>query len=115
MDLREVELNSSYNQLCAKLSQTFGKKPDLNGILFLIGVQELGKGVQNFSKEQKQDLMHIATCKLLSQAGFYSLSHKDQDGWPHWNKVSDLPFLSVDEQEKFLKMMAIEYFNEIGI
>ncbi len=43
----------------------FGKKPDMNGILFLIGMRELGQ-LREFAKDEKMDLMHIATCKLLA-------------------------------------------------
>jgi hypothetical protein len=64
-DFSEEDLFKKWHALTAKLGNMFGKRPDLNGVLFLIGVQELGRGYQNFSKEQKQDLMHIAICKLL--------------------------------------------------
>ena len=61
-----------WGNLVRFLEQTTGKKPkDLNGVLFLIGVQELGKGALRFDKEQKQDLMHIAICKVLSIGGFF--------------------------------------------
>lgn len=94
-----------------------GKKPkDLNGLLFLIGVQELGKGYQHFSKEEKQDLMHIAICKVLSLSGFYELEGTDEDGWPHWKLVKKLPHFDLLEQEKLLKMHIIDYFNqELGL
>lgn len=89
-----------------------GEKPkDLNGTLFLIGVQELGKGHQFFTKEQKQDLMHIAICKVLSYAGFYELEGLDEEGWPHWKLVKKVPHVDLLEQEKLLKMQVIEYFE----
>jgi hypothetical protein len=84
--------------------------------LFLVGVQELGQGHKNFSKEQKQDLIHIGICKVLSYSGFYSLDYIDQDGWPHWKMEKELPFLDVLDQEKLLKIQVIEYFeNEFEI
>ena len=46
--------------------------PDLEAILFLIGIQELGRiPKENFSKEEKKDLMHIAICTLLENDGFF--------------------------------------------
>lgn len=85
-------------------------------MLFLIGVQELGQGQQNFSKEEKQDLMHIAICKVLSFSGFYQLEGTDEEGWPHWKAVRALPHFDLLEQEKLLKMHIIEYFEkEYGI
>ncbi len=91
------------------------KKPDLNVILFLIGIQELGKGKKKYTKEQKQDLMHIGICKVLSYSGYYELEGIDQEGWPHWKKVRDLPKFDLLEQEKFLKAHIIEYFSEVGL
>ena len=83
----------------------------INAVLFLIGVQELGRGVNSFSKEEKQDLMHIAICKVLSYAGFYDLEGIDEDGWPHWKLMRELPHFDLLEQEKLLKMHIIEYFE----
>jgi len=47
--------------------------PDLQSILYLIGIQELGRWdpEKNFSKEEKQDLMHVAVCTLLEEDGYF--------------------------------------------
>lgn len=96
----------------AALEKTVTKKPkDLNGVLFLIGMQELGRGPARFTKEEKQDLMHIAICKVLSLAGYYTLEGQDEQGWPHWKLVKKLPHFDLLEQEKLLKMHVIEYFE----
>ena len=82
-DLENVKIE--WTKLIGILTEVLGKKPnDLNSILFMIGVQELGKGPISFSKEEKQDLIHIATCKVLSFSNYYTLEGVDQDGWPHW-------------------------------
>lgn len=114
---KDLDLERKWLKLREKLKEVLGKKPaDLNGILFLIGVQELGSGGQNFSKEEKQDLIHLGICKCLSMAGYYELDGQDAEGWPHWRLVKKLPHLDVIEQEKLLKMCALDYFsNEIGI
>ena len=89
--------------------------PDLNTVLFLIGMQELGRWKKGFSKEEKQDLMHIAICKVLSLAGYYELEGLDEQGWPHWKLVKKLPHFDLLEQEKLLKMHVLEYFEkELG-
>ncbi len=109
---RDLDLEKRWAKLLEGLKDSIGKKPnDLNGVLFLIGVQELGKGIKTFSKEQKQDLMHIAVCKVLSYAGFYELDFIDQEGWPHWNLVKELPHFDLLEQEKLLKLQVLEYFE----
>lgn len=113
---RDLELERQWQALLNEIEKSLGKKPrDLNSVLFIIGVQELGKGAKNFSKEEKQDLMHIAICKVLSLSGYYSLDGTDQQGWPHWKLEKKLPHFDLLEQEKLLKMHVIEYFeHEVG-
>lgn len=109
---RDLELEKRWSRLLAKLDEKLGKKPkDLNGVLFLIGVQELGRGHAHFSKEEKQDLLHIAICKVLSLSGYYELEGIDKDGWPHWGLIKKLPHFDLLEQEKLLKIHVLEYFE----
>ncbi len=109
-DLDLQNLKNKWGELCIKLSDKFGEEPDLQVVLFLIGVQELGKGPLKFSKDEKQDLMHIAVCRLLSTFGYYELTGHDQDGWPHWQLLNKLPPLTLREQDLLLKQAAVEYF-----
>ena len=110
---RDLELEKNWHLLLQEIERLLGQKPkDLNGVLFLIGVQELGKGHQLFTKEQKQDLLHIAICKVLSYAGYYQLEGLDKDGWPHWKMMKKLPRFDLLEQEKLLKMHVLEYFEK---
>jgi hypothetical protein len=112
MSAEDNELELKWILLLDKLQKILGKRPaDLNAVLFLIGVQELGQGVKPFSKEQKQDLMHVAICKLLSYSGIYEFEGIDEQGWPHWKLAKKLPFLDLLEQEKLLKSLAIDYFD----
>lgn len=110
---RDLEQERIWAALLASLEAMIGKKPkDLNEVLYLIGIQELGQGVKHFSKEEKQDLMHIAICKVLSLAGYYELEGLDAQGWPHWKLIKKLPHFDLLEQEKLLKMHVIEYFEK---
>ena len=92
--------------------ERFGKKPDLETILFLVGVQEFGDIREKFTKEQKQDLMHIAVCQLLSESGYYELERVDEDGWPHFKQLKALPELNMIEQENFIKDHVLLYFEK---
>lgn len=110
------ETNEKWNKLAEKLSGQFDSDlPDLKAVLFLIGVQELGSGPRKFSKRQKEELMHIATCRLFSELGYYELEGLDKDGWPHWKKIKKVPFYSIFEQEILLKQLIIHYFEEQGV
>lgn len=110
---RDLELERKWSALLGKLEKVMSKKPkDLNGVLFLIGLHELGRGPRVFSKEEKQDLMHIAICKVLSLAGYYELEGLDEEGWPHWRLIKKLPHFDLLDQEKLLKMHVLEYFEK---
>ena len=110
---KDLSLQKEWVDLLYKIKEVTGKRPtDLNAVLFLIGVQELGKGNRSFSKEEKQDLMHIAICKVLSLAGYYELAGLDEEGWPHWKLKKKLPRFDLMEQEKLLKIQIIQYFKE---
>lgn len=101
-------------QLEQQLVERFGKKPDLETVLFLIGIEVLGDVKKKYTKEQKQDLMHIAVCTLLSQSGYFEPDYTDNDGWPHFRQLKALPTLSLREQEDFLKDHVLLYFQQSG-
>ena len=86
--------------------------PDLQAVLFLIGIQEACVLKKSFTKEEKQDLMHIATCHLLSQEGYFEFEGRDQDGWPHYKQIRVIPFEGVKAQEELLKENIIRYFDQ---
>lgn len=95
----------------ARLVERFGKKPDMEAILFLIGIQETGMVTEKFTKEQKQDLMHVAICTLMTPSGYYELEGVDQDGWPHYKQLKAMPDMNPIEQENFLKDHVLLYFD----
>ena len=110
---KDLILAEDWVDLIHKIKEVTGKGTvNLNAVLYLIGIQELGQGAKSFSKEQKQDLLHIAICKVLSLAGYYELEGHDEDGWPHWKLLKSLPRFDLIEQEKLLKMQILEYFNK---
>ncbi|HEX6846160.1 MAG TPA: hypothetical protein VF144_04235 [Chitinophagaceae bacterium] len=106
------DLQTRWWTLEAKLAERFGKKPDMEAILFLIGMQETGFIKEKITKEQKQDLMHVAVCTLFMQSGYYELEGKDVDGWPHFRQLKSLPPLTAIEQENFMKDHILLYFED---
>lgn len=110
--LAQDDLQQRWWNLEAKLVERFGKKPDLETVLFLVGVQEFGDIKEKFSKEQKQDLMHVAVCSLLAKSGYYELERVDEDGWPHFRQLKALPDMNMFDQENFIKDHVLLYFEE---
>jgi len=110
--LASDDLQKRWWDLEIRLTERFGKKPDLEAILFLIGIQELGVIRGKFTKEQKQDLMHVAVCTLLSQSGYYTIDSRDEEGWPHFRQLKPMPDMNPVEQENFIKDHILLYFQQ---
>lgn len=92
-----------------------GEEIDIDGMLFLIGVQELGIGKKKFKKDEKVNLMHVAVCRILEPYGYYRFDGKDADGWPQFELISELPDLKSNEQTLLMKKAIILYFEEQGL
>ncbi|WP_019988898.1 hypothetical protein [Rudanella lutea] len=108
------DTDRTWNLLLDQLETMVGKRPaDLNAVLFLIGIQELGVGPRRFSKEQKQDLLHIATCRVLSLSGYYAFDGYDKDGWPSWTLVKPIPQTNLAAQEYLIQQHVIQYFEQV--
>lgn len=111
---RDEQLKSRWELVVKKLSDQFatGENLDLDAIIYLIGVQELGQFDRKFKKDHKLDLMHIAICRLLMPYGYYELDFVDQEGWPHYKTKEQLPFLKAGEQSVLMKEAIVNYFLE---
>ena len=108
----DYQFEKTWNETITRVSAQFGEKLDYAAILFLIGVQEHGKDYQNFKKDQKVELMHIGICSLLVPYGYYTFVGRDEDGWPHYQQVLEMPKQETAQQEKILKINAIRYFQD---
>lgn len=108
----DYEFERKWKDLLTHLGDKFGEELDLQGILFLVGVQELGMGFRKFKKDDKINLLHIAICTLLEPYGYYEFSGRDEDGWPHFEVLKTLPPLSKEQQDKLMRVSLIEYFEK---
>ena len=110
--LYRLSMASDWEILQIKLKDRFGEAMDYDAILFLIGLQELGKSFKKYKKDQKLEIMHVAICTLLEPFGFYEFAGRDDDGWPHWNLKEQLPFLDAKQQNKLIIDAIIDYFKK---
>lgn len=112
--VKDEELKKRWNIVVKKLSKQFaeGEQLDLDGIIYLIGVQELGQLHRRFKKDEKVNLMHIAICRLLVPYGYYHLDYIDGEGWPHYVSKAQLPNLKAGEQTLLMKEAIVNYFLE---
>jgi hypothetical protein len=114
---RDEQLKERWEALVILLSNRFadGEKLDLDAIIYLVGVQELGQLHRKFKKEEKINLMHIAICRLLEPFGYYEFEYFDEAGWPHYKIVEQLPLLKAGEQSVLMKEAIVQYFVEMEV
>lgn len=112
---KDTSLKEKWDFLVEELTNQFsdGDTLNLDGIIYLIGVQELGQGKRLFKKDEKVNLMHIAICKLLEPYGYYEFDFFDEDGWPHYKVLTELPNLKPGEQTVLMKEAIVNYFEGI--
>ncbi|MDO8999970.1 MAG: hypothetical protein Q7W45_09415 [Bacteroidota bacterium] len=103
---------SDWERLQIKLKERFDGEMDYDSILFMIGLQELSKPFKKYKKDEKLEVMHIAICTLLEPYGFYEFLGRDEDGWPHWKLVQNLPHLDSKQQNKLIIDSIIDYFKK---
>ena len=111
---RDLQLKERWEQLVQKLSVQFADVDtmELDAIIYLVGVQELGQIHNTFKKDEKLNLMHIAICRLLEPYGYYEFEYFDEDGWPHYAIKEELPALKAGEQSVLMKEAIVTYFLE---
>ena len=111
---RDIQLKERWENLVFLLSDQFsqGEDLDLDAIIYLIGVQELGKIHEAYKKDEKLNLMHIAICRLLEPYGYYEFDYVDKEGWPHYKIKEELPPLKAGEQSVLMKEAIVNYFIE---
>jgi hypothetical protein len=110
-----MDTELEYQNVLLQVAKQFGGDIDIQGLLFIIGVQELGKGPVKLSKNQKVDVMHIAICTLLEPYGYYEYEGLDKDGWPHWKTSEKLPPLKPVQQQEMIKLAVIGYFKDLQL
>lgn len=115
--MEDWQLDFEWLRIRHYVQDTLGRKdlPDMNGILFLIGIQELGQLHKSYTKEEKQDLMHVAICTLLADDGYFDFVGRDEDGWPHYTQLKNVDITGVEGQEKLLKDRIVKYFRALGL
>ena len=111
----DYDIELRFQALKKHLEKDFGADMDVQAILFLVGVDALGSGYKEFSKQEKTDLLHVALCTILEPSGYYTFEKRDEQGWPHFKLNKELPTLDHREQQHLIKESLIDYFVANGI
>jgi hypothetical protein len=112
----DLVLKDRWDSLVSEISTRFGRKPDIDSLLFLIGVQSVGRGYEpDIPKERKQSLIMEGSYLAFETIGVYQRVGMERNGFWIWQKNFDLPELTVDEQEKLLQVGILNYFEQVPL
>ena len=109
---RDQELKERWDALVTILSEKFsdGESLDVEGVLYLVGMQELGQVNRVMKKDDNVNLIHVGICSVLEPYGYYRFDYFDNDGWPHFELLEPLPPLKPGEQSILMKEALVTYF-----
>jgi len=109
---RDQKLKDRWDLLVTVLSERFadGEALDVEGILYLVGLQELGQIHRKMKKDDNVNLIHVGICTVLESFGYYRFDFFDEEGWPHFELLEELPPLKPGEQSVLMKEALVEYF-----
>ena len=106
-------LEARWQRLQGWIRERFGKDAGIEGILFLVGIQEQGRGYEpDLDKETKERLVMEGTYCVFETLGIYERIGMEADG--HWiwqRRIDHPPGLSIDQQETLLRTAILRYFN----
>lgn len=109
------ELNAQWQRILSWIEQRFGQQAGIEAVLFLIGLQSRGIGYEpEMEKERKQDTIMEGTFCAFETLGFYERIGVDENGFWIWERsVESIPKLSIEDQEKILKLGIVRYFDDV--
>ena len=109
---RDQKLKDRWDNLITVLSDRFshGQPLEIEGVLYLVGLQELGQVHRKMKKDENLNLIHIGICTVLEPYGYYRFDFFDEEGWPHFELLESLPVLKPGEQSILMKEALVEYF-----
>ena len=110
--IRDQKLKDRWDNLITVLSDRFsqGQHLEIEGVLYLVGLQELGQVHRKMKKDENVNLIHIGICTVLEPYGYYRFDFFDEEGWPHFELLESLPVLKPGEQSILMKEALVEYF-----
>ncbi|MFW5972571.1 MAG: hypothetical protein ACOCTG_01150 [Bacteroidota bacterium] len=105
---------AAWDELIESLSLRFGREITLEAVLFLIGIQTRGRGYEpDLARDMKQNIIMEGTFAAFATLGAYEQVGMDEEGAWIWKRVAaPTPNLSIEDQERLLKLAVLRYFSE---
>ncbi len=110
--MEEWKIDFEWLRIRHFVKKRFGhrKLPDMQTVLFLVGIQELGQVRSSFEKEEKVDLIQLGAIAALETLGYYSRLSTDPEGWPVYKLIKPPPKMELNDQTDLLKEAVVYYF-----
>jgi len=105
------ELEKAWKGLLDSFHLDNVERPDVDSILFVIGLQELNFKTGKLSKDQKLDVIHIGLCVVFVPYGYYEVVGRDSEGWIHFKSIKKFPNLHAEDQEIMIKEAILDYYK----
>lgn len=104
------ELDERLTAIAERLTRFFAPEgpADIPAMLFVAGLQTLGRPSGPLSREDKMALMHIGVCAVLEPYGYYRMTGRDADGYPQYELVRRV---EASAEGRILKEALIKYFD----
>ena len=102
---------NSWDNLTAFLEKNFGIEQNLTSVLFLIGIQESGKGFKSYDQQEKTEIIKLAQINLLARENFYIPIKGKDNGESVWIENPNMSIPTESVLEKLLKSLILDYFN----
>ena len=102
-----------WNETVLRVSKHFSVTAEFDFMLFVVGIQELGTGMTQYTRDEKWDIINLGKCRLLTNMGYLEQTGKDKDGWPEFEAIKNVKSLSPNLQKRLLKQAMISYFHEV--
>lgn len=112
--MEQWELDFNWLKVQHFIKDKFNKTelPNLDTVLFMIGLQELGKIQKEYTKEDKLGITTLGICQVLSLDGYFEKTGKEEDGWPIWAEKKSFEPENDIAGRNLLKKLTIQYFEE---
>lgn len=106
-----------WERLRAWLGARFEREITVEAALFLMGIQSRGRGYEpKIHRDRKQDVIMDGTFCAFESIGFYDRVGMEHDGaWIWERRVTPPEGMSIEDQERLLKVAILEYFEREGI
>ena len=107
----QPSFREQWDEFLLKTGKYFNVLPNDEFLLFMIGIQESGKGFDSFSKQEKTDLISLGICKVLELGGYMQQSGHDSEGWPLFISIKPHQPMPPMQYQKLMRQGIMDYFQ----